>query len=212
MSLRSPILFLALPALALSACASDNRGMESVHQPIVNRTDYVLDLNTAGYGLAAGEQQRLAGWMNSLRLGYGDRVYLDEGEGYGSGARDAVAAETARYGMLLGDVPPVTPGAITPGTVRVVVTRMTASVPECPDFRGYDQPNFNARTSSNFGCATNANLAAMIANPADLVRGQPGAEPTDSAVAVKAIDTYRRATPTGASGLKSESPTGGGSQ
>lgn len=211
MSLRSPILFLAAPLLALGACATDNRGIESVHQPVVQRTDYVLDLTTAGYGLASGEQQRLRGWMNSLRLGYGDRVYLDEGETYGSGARETVASEVARYGMLLAEGAPVTAGSVTPGTVRVVVTRMHASVGGCPDYRGVDQPNFNAHTTSNFGCATNSNLAAMVANPADLVRGQPGAESSDAAVAVKAIDTYRKAAPTGAGGLKVES-TGGGSQ
>jgi pilus assembly protein CpaD len=50
----------------------------------------------------------------------------------------------------------------------------------------------------------------MIANPADLVRGQPGAETVDTAAASKAIDVFRRAAPSGGGGtvLKSES-TGG---
>ena len=39
-------------ALMLAACAggTKNRGLESVHQPVVQRTDYVIDVATAGYG------------------------------------------------------------------------------------------------------------------------------------------------------------------
>jgi pilus assembly protein CpaD len=72
------------------------------------------------------------------------------------------------------------------------------------------QPEFNSNTSSNYGCAVNSNLAAMVANPADLVLGRPGAETIDPATSAKAIDSYRKTPPTGASGLKAES-TGGGS-
>ena len=34
-------------ALMLAACAggTENRGLESVHQPVVQRTDYVIDLD-----------------------------------------------------------------------------------------------------------------------------------------------------------------------
>ena len=49
------------------------------------------------------------------------------------------------------------------------------------------------------------NLAAMVANPADLVRGQPGADTTDDAASLKAIDSFRKAVPTGTGGLKSDS-------
>jgi pilus assembly protein CpaD len=49
----------------------------------------------------------------------------------------------------------------------------------------------------------------MIANPNDLVRGQPGSETSDPATAVKAIDQFRKAAPSGAGGLKSESTRGG---
>ena len=51
---------------------------------------------------------------------------------------------------------------------------------------------------SNFGCAVNGNLAAMVANPQDLVHGREGSGVGDNRTAVKAIDTYRKAAPTGA--------------
>ncbi|MES2043406.1 MAG: CpaD family pilus assembly protein [Pseudomonadota bacterium] len=199
------------PALLLGACGGTaNRGLESVHQPVVSRTDYVFDVNTAGSGLAPGEAQRLAGWMASLNLGYGDHVAIDDPSPYGGGVRDDVAAQVARYGLILSDERPVTGAPIAPGTARIIVSRTKATVPGCPDFSRMDASNFNAHTSSNQGCAINSNLASMVANPADLVRGQPGAETIDAAASSKAIDTFRRAAPTGAGGtvLKSES-TGG---
>jgi pilus assembly protein CpaD len=194
------------PALLLGACGGTlNRGLESVHQPVVSRTDYVFDVNTSGNGLAPGEEQRLAGWMASLRLGYGDHVAIDDPHPYGSGVHDTVAAQIARYGLLLSDDTPVTGAPVAPGTARIVISRMKATVPGCPDFTREGQPEFNSNTSSNLGCAVNSNLAAMVANPADLVRGQPGADSNDNLASSKAIDTYRKAPTTGSTGLKSES-------
>lgn len=210
MSTRLSILVAIGPALLLAGCGgTQNRGLESVHQPVVERTDYVFDVNTDNGRLAEGEAQRLAGWMASLRLGYGDRIAVDDPSGYGNGARSDVAALLNRYGLFLSDQAPITGAVLTPGTVRVVVSRTKATVPGCPDWSRQSQPEFDSHTSSNQGCAINSNLAAMIANPADLVRGQPGADVSDPAVSTKAIDTLRKAAPTGAGGLKTES-TGGG--
>lgn len=207
---RSKALLLLLPLAALGACGTENRGLESVHQPVVERTDYVFDVATSGSGLADGETARLAGWLASLRLGYGDRIAVDDANGYGRDAtRDAVAAQAARYGLLVADDAPVTTGQIAEGTARVVVSRMRASVPGCPDHSRVSGIEYNSHTGSNYGCATNANLAAMLARPEDLVRGQPGAETSDPAVSFKAIDVMRKAPPSGAGGLKSESTKGG---
>lgn len=204
----SPLLL--APALLLSACGTYNGGVDSVYQPVVQRNDYVLDLATAGYTLAPGEARRLAGWMQSLHLGYGDRVSVDDG-GDGTSARDQIAAEAGRYGILLSDKAPTTVGQIAPGTVRVIVTRMTASVPNCPDFSRIYQPDLSSSTSSNFGCSVNGNMAAMVADPADLVRGAPGSPTSDTATATKAVKALRDATPSGAGGtaLKTDSVGGG---
>ena len=55
---------------------------------------------------------------------------------------------------------------------------------------------------SNFGCSVNANLAAMIANPEDLVHGREGSGVNDALTATKAVETYRKAEPTGTKGLQ----------
>lgn len=199
---------LLAPALLLGGCGTYNGGVDSVYQPVVQRTDYVFDLASSGSGLAPGEAERLAGWLGSMRLGYGDKVAIDDGGDGGTG-RSQIAAEAGRYGLLLTDRAPVTVGRVGAGTVRVVVTRTTASVPNCPDYSRQYQPDFAASTTSNFGCATNSNLAAMVADPNDLVRGQPGSGVSDPASAARAVKVYRDATPTGAGGLKAESVGGG---
>src|SRR3546814_8986535 len=101
------------------------------------------------------------------------------------------------------DTAPITSQPLTPDTLRVVVTRMSASVPNCPDFSREGNHEFEGSMTSNFGCAVNSNLAAMVARPQDLVRGQPGAPSVDPATATKAIQTFRAAKPTGAGGLHS---------
>jgi pilus assembly protein CpaD len=200
------------PALLVGACADPmgatvNRGVESVHQPVVARTDYVFDVQTAGGALAPGEGSRLAGWMESLRLGYGDHIAIDD-PAIDAQARGQIAAQVSRYGLQLSHDAPVTAAPVTPGTLRVVISRSSAEVPGCPDWSLQSTPNFNNNTASNYGCAINSNLAAMVANPADLVRGQPGAETIDQQTSTKAIDAYRKAAPTGQAGLKAESTKG----
>lgn len=202
---------LLAPALLLSACGTYNGGVDSVYQPVVERNDYVFDVRTAGYGLAPGEGQRLAGWLESMGLRYGDRIAIDDG-GNGAGGRDEIAAQANRYGMMLSDQAPVTVGQIAPGTVRVVVTRMTASVPNCPDYSRTYQPDWSASTTSNFGCAINSNLAAMVADPGDLVRGAGGSSVTDPMTGGKAINALRGAKPTGGGGTQVKSDSTGGNQ
>ncbi len=203
-------LALLLSAGSAGAQSKINRSVESVHQPVVERTDYVLDVGVGPHGLASGEADRLAGWFDGLRLGYGDTITLDDPSGWRGGqAQDGIAALVSRYGMLIAhDAPPVTAGSPAPGTVRVVVSRATAHVDACPDW-AHANSEYASSTASNFGCATATNLAAMIANPEDLVVGQDGNHTTDAMLSVKAIKAYRDATATGAGGLKAES-TGGG--
>ncbi len=186
-----------------------NRSVETVHQPIVERTDFSLDVGVGPRGLATGEADRLAGWFDGLGLGYGDTITLDDPMGWhGGAAQDAVAAIVSRYGMLIArDAPPITAGHPAAGTLRVVVSRAVAHVDGCPDWR-HANAEYAGGTASNFGCASETNLAAMIANPEDLVVGQDGNRTADAMLSVKAIKTYRDATTTGAGGLKAES-TGG---
>ena len=198
--LRHSLFLAALaPALLIGGCmGTRNRGLESVHQPVVSRQSYALDLRTTGDVLPRDEAARLDGWLATLKLHYGDKVGIDDPGGY-RGTRQDVARIVAGYGLLVSDDSPVPGAPVAPGTVRVIVSRMRATVPGCPDFSRDSSNEFDSNTSSNFGCATNSNLAAMIANPEDLVHGR-STDSTDPTRSVKAIEAFRKAAPSGGGG------------
>jgi len=213
--------FAAVVALGLgaSACAPvgrdigalNNPTLYSMHQPVVQRTDYVIDVATSGDRVLPAEQGRLRAWFASIGAAYGDRISIDEARGYESASvRTDIASVAADYGLLLSDGAPVLNGEVQPGTVRVIASRATASVSDCPEW-GEDQFTPTVNTSSNFGCATNGNLAAMIANPEDLIHGQQGSV-TGASTAGRAIRVYRDRTPTGTRPLEATTTSGGNSQ
>ena len=200
---------LAITAIALPFSAAEagryNRTVETIHQPVVQRSDYVMDVS--GNGLDPVEAAHVQQWFDAIDLGYGDRVSIDTSVGAASSNR-AIAAIVGRYGMFISEGAPITQGAIQPGNVRIVVSRSSASVPGCPDFSQASQPNFTAASSSNFGCGLESTLAAMVANPEDLVRGQISREST-SETAAKAIKVWRDTDPSSKGGLKVENVKGG---
>ena len=179
-------------AAALSGCGgmATNRTLDSVNQPVVEKTNYVIDLTTGPGGLSLPEQRRLTGWFDAMDLRYGDKIYIDDPLASG-GTRAAVEAVAARYGMLLSDGAPVTQGYVNAGSARVIVVRASASVPGCPKWKSDSDANLNNGSSSNFGCAVNSNIAAMMANPEHLVKGVKGSGETVIVSATKAIDAFR---------------------
>jgi pilus assembly protein CpaD len=197
--------------LALAGCGGmpSNASLDSTHQPVVTRTNYTLDLTSGPGGLTLSEQRRLAGWFEAMDLRYGDRITIDDPVGSGA-SRAAVEAVAAKHGLLVGGEAPVTPGNVNAGTVRVVVTRSSATVPGCPDWSAQSDTNFGNGTSSNYGCASNANFAAMVADPEHLLQGARSNGETVVMSGNKAIDAYREAKPTGEAGLKEVSSSEGG--
>jgi pilus assembly protein CpaD len=174
--MRAKIILTASLAFTLAACgaAGSNTSVYSTNQPVVQRTNYVLDVNVDSMGGVSGfEQGRIAEWFDAIKLDFGDRIAIDSGNSFADASvKNSVGAIASRYGLLMSDNAPVTNGAVAAGTVRIVVTRSAASVPDCPKWAHDGESNFNSGTSSNYGCASNSNLAAMVADPEDLVRGR----------------------------------------
>ena len=176
---------------------ADNWGLNSYNQPVVQRTDYVLELASPGPGIPIAERARLRAWFTALGIGYGDRIAVESAYGDGA-ARADVARVAAEYGLLLSDGAPIVAGSPEQGAIRVIVSRSIASVPGCPFAAVHEGPS---ATSINYGCSVNSNIAAMVADPNDLVLGQAGSAVGDPSTAAKAIKTYRDAKPTGSNGL-----------
>jgi pilus assembly protein CpaD len=194
-----------LLATTLAGCGhvpydEPSRGVSAVNVPVLTRSEFVFDAAAPDGSLSPAESARLDGWFSSLGLSYGDSIYVDGA--YAGGARDDVARIAGRYGLLLSDGAPVTAGAVPPGTVRVVVSRARAEVTNCPNWSEQSHPNFANRSMSNYGCAVNGNLAAMVANPEDLIHGRDGGSVVDAMTSSKAVRSYRSAAPTGTGGLQ----------
>ncbi|MXO66508.1 CpaD family pilus assembly protein [Altericroceibacterium endophyticum] len=197
----------AMLGLSLSACGDTptNASLYSVKQPVVERHTLAMDLREGYGGLSMPEQQRLGEWFNALELGYGDRIAI-AGSGTARETKESIGAVAARYGLLLSDVPPAVAEPLAPGTVRVVVSRSRAYVPGCPDWSDRIASFLENATDDNYGCAVNSNLAAMVADPEDLIRGNSD----DSVIAAgltanKSVDAYRNRQLTGGEGLSEES-------
>lgn len=193
MARLAPTLALTGLALAASACGPRTNGITPLsnpslyvaHQPVVERTNYVFDLRSGFGGLSPDERQRLDDWFGSLGLRYGDRVHLDAGDPQ---LRRDVADLAAGYGLLLspGAAPLVGGG----GASRVIVARAHASVPGCPLWED-ELVGAPERASTNYGCATQSNLARMIADPNDLVLGTSPHDVTDPDEASRIMRAYR---------------------
>lgn len=199
-------------SLVLAGCGghpTENRSLYSVRQPVVERTNFTLDVDVGGDGLAVSEQQRVAGWFEAMDLGYGDRIAIDDPTA-SPAVRNDLAKLAGRYGLLISDGSPVTAGYVDPGQARIVVTRSTAHVPGCPDWSANNEANEHNATYPGYGCAINGNLAAMVADPEDLIHGKQGTGETVVTTSTKAIRSYREQAPTGAEGLSEVASNEGG--
>jgi pilus assembly protein CpaD len=97
-----------------------------------------------------------------------------------------IQMRVARLGGIASDLPPI----------RLSYALVQAKVDQCglwPDDLGPTaaQSTFENRPYYNFGCATQQNLAAMVANPEDLVQPRPETPPMAARRQV-VLDKYRQ--------------------
>ena len=204
MPIRSRPALLALAAalaLPLAGCGGlpHNASLNSVHQPEVTHASVSLELvttasATGGGSLSPSEQERLAAWFEAMHLRYGDKIAIADPLSSET-ARAGVADMAARFGVVLGDQASDETSGVAPGSLRVTLTRASAHVPHCPDWSGNSASNPANATSTNYGCAVNSNLAAMVADPDHLLKGASATGDTSGMTAEKAITAWRAAAP-----------------
>lgn len=207
--MRSKFALIALGCSALAACNTPHhadQGVAATNIPVVTTANYVFEASAPGGVLAPGSAERLDGWFQGLGIGYGDSVYVDGP--WAPAAREQVAMVAGRYGMMVDQGAPVLAGMVAPDSVRVIVSRRRASVPGCPNWSRPAQPSVENRTMSNFACAVNSNLSAMVADPGDLIHGRDVIGPVDPRSATRPVQTYRNKPQSGEGGLQSMSTKG----
>jgi pilus assembly protein CpaD len=178
-------------AAALTACATPHEdgfasegSAPAPHQPVVSFQTRTLVIHFRD-GLETPDPEQIAP-LNVLlgtgELGRGDHVLIQRP----AGALDRARAELLSAALEREGLSPAV--AIDPAVgameMRLIVEHATASAPGCPDWTKSPDRNFANTVHSNFGCATAVNLAAMIADPHDLLNGRAlGPEVGDPAAA-----------------------------
>jgi pilus assembly protein CpaD len=132
------------------------------------------------------------------------RVAVGGGPALAEARRDAISAALLPYGVVTS--PSVLTG-IDSNHAVVEVGRYLVTTPPCPNWSKAPGTDFTNSFPSNWACATQTNLGQMVANPSDLVSGQP-LSPALGPTEVAAVDRYLtdRVKPP-----RATSATGGGS-
>ena len=211
----APLLVAA--ALMATGCTPQPARWSAAESPKANKVDFVTTMHEVhfapGMATASNAQVKaLSGFLKTAGLRYGDQVTIDAGPSTGHASR-ALAARRLRTvtGMLrklhvrAHVAPrPTVDGALGRNGVIVTVGRYVVTSPACPDRSKVDNDDFANTDASNFGCATETNLGLMVANPADLVRGEPPGA-ADGTLMARGVEEYRKGTlmktlPSGLSG------------
>ncbi|MEO0411594.1 MAG: CpaD family pilus assembly lipoprotein [Pseudomonadota bacterium] len=203
------IVMLAGTALALTACfpkEGQYQGLSPMLRAEVSLTRFAHDIRVSSNGaLSKDEQTKLYAFLQRVDVRYGDEVQLDPGAQKELGkTQDMLDIALYPYGLDL-QAAPIAIGAMPEaGVVRVVVTRHLAKPPTCPNNSQPNTPNYENAPMSNFSCSVRTNLAAQVADPADLVGGKRHSGPV-SGEPERAIDNFRTRDLTGTERLQGTS-------
>lgn len=109
-----------------------------------------------------------------------------------AGAAERIAGQLAASGVPRNRIMVVPPGtADVPRTVAIGYIRYRAVSPACGDWSENLGLTYDNRPPPNFGCASQHNIAAMIADPRDLATPEPAGD-EDAARRVTVLDKYQQ--------------------
>jgi pilus assembly protein CpaD len=169
----------------------------------------VLFVGHARGGLSAAQHTDVAGLAQSWVSDGTGAIIVDVPVNTSNARAAESAAREAKAALEAGGVPGsaiklrhYTPyDSRTLATVRLTYPRMTAVAGPCgvwPEDLGpsiKDPTYFENKSYYNFGCAYQRNMAAMVANPADLVQPRPET-PSYTARRTEGFDKYRKGSTT----------------
>ncbi len=205
MNSRLPVLLLGLSALGACASVPAPEGppvssAADTHRIEVTQTSERLELAVAKDDVALSPQARaqIASFARGyLRYGHGALVLSAPSGGSNTDAASAVAGDARRSlleaGVSYAAVAGSTYDASGAGDAPIIISfaRFEAQAPQCAPLWTQDLAHqSNNQPWESFGCATQANLAAMVEDPADLLH--PRAEdPRDSERRDAVMQAYR---------------------
>jgi len=181
---------LLLAATLLAGCQSQNINAADLerhdyrlrHPIMVSEEPETLDIPVGMRGGHLSAEFKDA--IYDYALGYRDdgigAVTVQVPSGSGNDIAAAAASQAIRAAVIEAGVEPslvrVAPYRSTPdraAPVRLSYLKVKAVTPDCGAWPNDVTGKMDNRNYYNFGCASQQNLAAMVANPADLVRPRP---------------------------------------
>ncbi|WP_164924543.1 CpaD family pilus assembly protein [Sinorhizobium fredii] len=210
---RTPARMAALAILAglLAGCGSkDNLATGSIpddyrtrHPIVIAEGERVIDIPVASGDrrLTAGTRDVIRGFATEYRNASGGVIQIMLPRGSANSHAAQIVRKDIRRLLAASGVPPkrmietgyeaVSPGDAAPIRLSyVAITAQTAPCGEWPEDLTLN--TLQNRNYYNFGCASQSNLAAQIANPTDLI-GPRQMSPVDAAQRGEVIDAWRDA-------------------
>lgn len=180
-----------LVALLLPGCSSQFDAMNDPPKAIVVKpvlATHPVYFDDGSAVLSPAEIDGLRAFLGEGRITKIDSITVQAG---GSQLGSARASRVSDALSNLGYTHVVAPSS-QPGDdgVAVVVKRLAALPPACPDWAQIGQYDPDNLPMKNLGCANATNLYLMVADPRDLVSGRL-LGPADGAEAVRTIENYR---------------------
>ena len=180
-----PVL-LALPACAVVANDRFDALTVAERHPVTidQQTETLLvPIDASAQGLPRAQLAAIDGFVSAYRTrGYGP-ITVTAPSGSADARASGQAAADVRAALFAAGIPyeemrGATVRSASADAVIVSFAAYAASSPACGNYRGVMAARFANRPHPNFGCANQANLAAMVADPRDL---HQGSAPTDDA-------------------------------
>lgn len=161
--------------------------------PKVHTDPYGILLRAGAPELSVNQQAAVSGLVRDWRDAGSGGILIEAPRSGGAGARhtaERVSAALQSLGVRGAQVSTGEYDAAADAPVRVSFLRHQVEPMACGQMMSDYTATAANRPFSNFGCATNANIAAMVANPADLVTSRAEA-PIDAGRRQVVIDKYR---------------------
>lgn len=191
------IFALAVVGLLGTACSTMPESYKSTGMPVhKNQVDVIsfthgVNFSEGSSALSDAEKTGLDNFIYSQGLGYGDQLVLDFATGDTAWGAKMSAVNNflktrgfwVKYATQSGSSSNVNAAVL-------MVNRYSVTPPDCQAISEESFVPGEMWVNKTFGCTTALNLGLMVANPQDLIEGQPDTLPTAWG-AVRALQIYR---------------------
>jgi pilus assembly protein CpaD len=183
-------LCVALASLSLGGCADWQRHMQSrLPEPTPayadkaitvspTRSVHVVDFMDGSSKISADQAAYLEAFIAQTAIEPGSVVMVEHPSSRLRLAHSRANTVETWLKSKGFEVSEVKTSTVDEGKVQLMVDHLIALGPNCPNWQYHPYETFSSQVSPNMGCSDRSNLAAMVANPRDLVSGDVATRPS----------------------------------